>query len=76
MKPPPFRTLEADLLVTAGQPVYRAVTAISGCFRTSEYTHAYYRISSYLQTMPNKWDSSLITIQIALAGKAPETKGG
>lgn len=48
---------------------------VSGCFRTSEYAHAYCRISSYLQSMANKGYNPLIAIQIALAGKAHETWG-
>ncbi len=42
---------------------------ISGCFRVSEYAHAYCRISSYLQSMANKGYNPLINIQIALAGE-------
>ena len=48
---------------------------VSGCFRTSEYAHAYCRISSYLQSMANRGYNPLIAIQIALAGKAHETWG-
>ncbi|WP_239237275.1 IS66 family transposase, partial [Candidatus Nitrotoga sp. BS] len=40
---------------------------ISGCFRSSEYAHAYCRISSYLQSMANKGYNPLVAIQIALA---------
>ena len=48
---------------------------ISGCFRSSEYAHAYCRISSYLQSMANKGYNPLVAIQIALAGKALEGWG-
>jgi transposase len=61
--------------VTTGHPVYRAVTAITGCFRTSEYTHAYFRISNYLQFMASKEYNPLIAIQIALAGEAHKVWG-
>jgi transposase len=43
---------------------------VSGCFRASEYAHAYCRISSYLQSMANRGYNPLIAIQIALAGEA------
>jgi len=42
---------------------------VSGCFRNSDYAHAYCRISSYLQTMANKGHNPLIAIQMALAGE-------
>ena len=45
---------------------------VSGCFRTTEYAHAYCRISSYLQTMANKGVNPLIAIQMALDGKYEE----
>jgi len=48
---------------------------VSGCFRTSEYAHAYCRISSYLQSMANKGYNPLIAIQIALAGEAHKVWG-
>ncbi len=38
-----------------------------GCFRKTLYAEAYYRISSYLQTMANKGYNPLVAIQIALA---------
>jgi transposase len=41
---------------------------VSGCFRNTEYAHAYCRISSYIQTMANKGYNPLIAIQMALAG--------
>ena len=48
---------------------------VSGCFRASEYAHAYCRISSYLQSMANKGYNPLIAIQIALAGEAHKVWG-
>ncbi len=42
---------------------------VSGCFRKTLYAQAYYRISSYLQTMANKGYNPLVAIQMALAGK-------
>jgi hypothetical protein len=48
---------------------------VSGCFRSSEYAHAYCRISSYLQSMANKGYNPLVAIQIALAGEAHEIWG-
>ena len=42
---------------------------VSGCFRNSDYAHAYCRISSYLQTMANKGHNPLIAIQMALSGE-------
>ena len=42
---------------------------VSGCFRNSQYAHAYCRISSYLQTMANKGYNPLLAIQMALAGE-------
>jgi len=42
---------------------------VSGCFRAEIYSHAYCRISSYLQTMANKGYNPLIAIQMALAGE-------
>lgn len=48
---------------------------VSGCFRASEYAHAYCRISSYLQSMANKGYNPLIAIQIALAGEAHKVRG-
>ncbi len=42
---------------------------VSGCFRNSDYAHAYCRISSYLQTMANKGHNPLIAIQMVLAGE-------
>ena len=48
---------------------------ISGCFRVSEYAHAYCRISSYLQSMANKGYNPLIAIQIALAGETHKVWG-
>ena len=42
---------------------------VSGCFRVSEYAHAYCRISSYLQSMANTGYNPLVAIQIALAGE-------
>ena len=48
---------------------------VSGCFRTSEYAHAYCRISSYLQTMANKGHNPLIAIQMALSGETGITRG-
>ena len=48
---------------------------VSGCFRSSEYAHAYCRISSYLQSMANRGYNSLVAIQIALAGEAHEIWG-
>jgi transposase len=48
---------------------------VSGCFRASEYAHAYCRISSYLQSMANRGYNPLIAIQIALAGEAHEVWG-
>ncbi len=48
---------------------------VSGCFRVSNYAHAYCRISSYLQSMANKGYNPLIAIQIALAGEAHKVWG-
>lgn len=48
---------------------------VSGCFRVSEYAHAYSRISSYLQSMANKGYNPLVAIQIALAGEAHKVWG-
>ncbi|SCZ84674.1 IS66 family transposase [Nitrosomonas mobilis] len=48
---------------------------VSGCFRVSEYAHAYCRISSYLQSMANKGYNPLVAIQIALAGEAHKVWG-
>lgn len=48
---------------------------VSGCFRASEYAHAYCPISSYLQSMANKGYNPLIAIQIALAGEAHKVWG-
>jgi transposase len=48
---------------------------VSGCFRNSEYAHAYCRISSYLQSMANRGYNPLIAIQIALAGEAHKIWG-
>jgi transposase len=48
---------------------------VSGCFRTTEYAHAYCRISSYLQSIANKGYNPLIAIQIALAGEAHKVGG-
>ena len=48
---------------------------VSGCFRSSEYAHAYCRISSYLQSMANKGYNPLVAIQIALAGRTHEIWG-
>ena len=48
---------------------------VSGCFRASEYAHAYCRISSYLQSMAKKGYNPLIAIQIALAGEAHKVWG-
>jgi transposase len=48
---------------------------VSGCFRYSEYAHAYCRISSYLQSMANRGYNPLIAIQIALAGEAHKIWG-
>ncbi len=42
---------------------------VSGCFRNSDYAHAYCRISSYLQTMANKGHNPLTAIQMVLAGE-------
>ena len=42
---------------------------VSGCFRNSQYAHAYCRISSYIQTMANKGYNPLIAIQLALRGE-------
>jgi len=41
---------------------------ISGCFRRTQYAHAYCRISSYLQTMASQGVNPLVAIQMALAG--------
>ena len=46
---------------------------ISGCFRRKQYAHAYCRISSYLQTMASQGINPLVAIQMALAGKLPES---
>lgn len=46
---------------------------ISGCFRTTQYAHAYCRISSYLQTMASHGVNPLVAIQMALAGKIYES---
>ena len=43
---------------------------VSGCFRTRMYAEADCRISSYLQSMANQGYHPLVTIQIALAGRA------
>ena len=48
---------------------------VSGCFRVSDYAHAYCRISSYLQSMANRGYNPLIAIQIALAGEAHKVWG-
>lgn len=45
------------------------VKKVSGCFRSEQYAHAYCRISSYLQSMPNKGYNPLTAIQMTLAGK-------
>ena len=42
---------------------------VSGCFRRRQYTEAYYRISSYLQSMAYQGYNPLTAIQFALAGK-------
>jgi len=42
---------------------------VSGCFRNTQYAHAYCRISSYIQTMANKGYNPLIAIQMALRGE-------
>lgn len=44
---------------------------ISGCFRTEQYAHAYFRISSYLQSTANLGYNLLVAIQMALAGSTP-----
>jgi len=46
---------------------------ISGCFRRKQYAQAYCRISSYLQTMAIQGINPLVAIQMALAGRIPET---
>lgn len=51
---------------------------ISGCFRRTQYAHAYCRISSYLQTMASQGVNPLVAIQMALAGSnfsAPVSNG-
>jgi len=48
---------------------------VSGCFRVSEYAHAYCRISSYLQSMATTGYNPLVAIQIALAGEAHKVWG-
>ena len=47
---------------------------VSGCFRQLEYAKAYYRISSYLQTMAHQGVNPLVAIQTALAGVDFENK--
>ncbi len=42
---------------------------VSGCLRTREYAEAYCRISSYLQTLPNRGYNPLVAIQMALSGQ-------
>jgi transposase len=46
---------------------------VSGCFRSEDYAHAYYRISSYLQTMANRGFNPLIAIYMALTGNTQAT---
>ena len=46
------------------------MAALSGCFRTVSFAHAYCRISSYLQTMAALGYNPPVTITIALQGKA------
>jgi transposase len=48
---------------------------VSGCFRSELYAKAYYRISSYLQTMANKGINPLIAIQMALNREIDAVKG-
>lgn len=48
---------------------------VSGCFRVSEYAHAYCRISSYLQSMANTGYNPLVVIQITLAGETHKVWG-
>jgi transposase len=42
---------------------------VSRCFRTPQYAEAYYRISSYLQTMPNRGFNPLVAIQMPPSGQ-------
>ena len=46
---------------------------VSGCFRRTQYAHAYCRISSYLQTMANRGVNPLVAIQMALADEITVT---
>ena len=42
---------------------------VCGCFRKAEFSQAYCRISSYLQTMANQGYNPLVAIQMALSGQ-------
>jgi hypothetical protein len=54
------------------QKCYRKILeqgAVSGCFRSEDFAHAYCRITSYLQTMAYKGINPMIAIQMALTGE-------
>ena len=48
---------------------------VSVCFRIEIYALAYFRISSYLQTMANKVYNPLIAVQMAMAGELEVIRG-
>ena len=54
---------ERDLRMSKVKP------KVSGCFRKSEFAHAYCRISSYLQTMANPGYNPLVAIPMAMSGQ-------
>ena len=43
--------------------------SVCGCFRNAEFTQAYCRISSYLQTRDNQGYNPLVAIQMTLSGQ-------
>ena len=45
---------------------------VTGCFRTERYTHAWCRISSYLDSLKALGYNPHVAVQIALAGNAAD----
>ena len=48
---------------------------VSGCFRTQKCAEAYWRISSYIQTMANQGYNPLVAIQLAISGQIYDEAG-
>jgi len=47
----------------------KAKQKVSGCFRKTQFAEAYWRISSYLQTMATAGSTRRVAIQMALSGE-------